>query len=105
MEGVSDEMSICNLSSRQMGVLYTFQPASFTYIYDVVLLANVRKSFLFIIKELNSAISVEDKNAWSNVLQVNIYLQSLMLNQSILKLRNYLEIANLVWMGLLWNIS
>ena len=74
MEGVTNEMPICNLSARQMGVILTFQPASSSYIYDSVILANVRKSFLFIIKKLNSTISMEEKNAFSNVLQANIYL-------------------------------
>ena len=58
MEGVTDDLPICYLSARQMGVLMTFQPASSDYIYDRVILANVRKSSLFILKKLNSAISM-----------------------------------------------
>ena len=56
--------------------LFTYTLYSFDFDnYSIFLrLYEVIKSFLFIIRKLNSAISVEDKNAWSNMLQVNIYL-------------------------------
>ena len=74
MEGVQDDMVIVDLTARQMGVLLSFQPVSSSYIYDSVILSNVRKSFLYIIKKLNSNLSMEEKDQFSNLLQVNMYL-------------------------------
>ena len=74
MEGVSDDMPIASLSSHQMGVLLTFQPVSTSYIHDSVLLANARKTFLHIFRKLNSDLLIDEKNEFSNLLQVNMYL-------------------------------
>ena len=58
MQGVHDGDAIGNLSASQMGILLTFAPPARSHILDQYALNRFRKSFLKVIKVLNSEASL-----------------------------------------------
>ena len=78
MQGVRDADAIANLSPTQMGIVLTFAPPARSYILDQYALLRFRKSFLKVIKILNSDASEQIKNKMSNImttLPYYMYLQ------------------------------
>ena len=74
MQGVHDTDVIANLSATQMGVLLTFVPPARSYILDQYALTRFRKSFLKVIKVLNSDVPEQMKNKMSNVMMTLPYM-------------------------------
>ena len=74
MQGVNDTDSISKLSATQMGTLLTFVPPARSYILDQYALSRFRKSFLKIIKILNSDVSDQIKDKMSNVMMTLPYM-------------------------------
>ena len=74
MQGVNDTDSISKLSATQMGALLTFVPPARSYILDQYALSRFRKSFLKIIKILNSDVSDQIKDKMSNVMMTLPYM-------------------------------
>ena len=74
MQGVHDTDSIVNLSATQMGVLLTFVPPARSYISDQYALSRFRKSFLKIIKVLNSDVTEQMRDKMSNIMMTLPYM-------------------------------
>ena len=71
---MNDRDVIANLSATQMGILLTFVPPARAYVLDQYALARFRKSFLKVIKVLNSDASEQTKNKMSNIMMTLPYM-------------------------------